>query len=77
MTTDITKRADGIYVYDPVAGKSADHDRTLADHDDDDQYADRAHNADNRAGAVVLGLLLQKRLLNCTMESLRLTVQTN
>ena len=45
------ERADGIYVYNPYACESADHDRSVIDYDSDDQCSDRDHDADFDPGA--------------------------
>ena len=44
------ERTDGVYVYDPSACKSADHDRDVPDHDSDDQSCDRAYDVDHDSG---------------------------
>ena len=41
---------DGVYVYDPSARKSADHDRDVPDHDGDDQSCDRIYDVDHDSG---------------------------
>ena len=44
------KCTDGVYVYDPSARKSADHDRDVPDHDGDDQSCDRIYDVDHDSG---------------------------
>ena len=52
---------DGVYVYDPSARKSADHDRDVPDHDGDDQSCDRIYDVDHDSGLGGLLIFIAKK----------------